>query len=154
MEKGIICTVAFDVSHHCHIAWIASHKDGQAQSLGYHSLPSLLTLSYGSQVLATKGLSRISLFVVLQKIVVSDRNLIFLLRKAYFNFSTANHLKKLQVFFFLRGNLHIWFFCLFFFLMDRFVFRSAVLICSQTCGYWSWKLVPFFSFFHSFLLWF
>lgn len=33
MEKGIICTVAFDVSHHCHIMWIALHRDGQAQRL-------------------------------------------------------------------------------------------------------------------------
>lgn len=47
-------------------------------------LPSLLALSYGPQVLATKGLSRFSLFVALQKIVVSDRNLIFLLRKSLF----------------------------------------------------------------------
>lgn len=153
MEKGIICTVAFDVSHHCHIAWIASHKDGQAQSLGYHSLPSLLTLSYGPQVLATKGLSRFSLFVVLQKIVVSDRNLIFLLRKTYFNFSTANHLKNCK-FSFSWEVIYTFDFFVCLFLMDRFVFRSAVLICSQTCGYWSWKLVPFFSFFHSFLLWF
>lgn len=35
MEKGIICTVAFDVSHHCHIVWMAVHRDGWAQSLLY-----------------------------------------------------------------------------------------------------------------------
>lgn len=32
MEKGIICTVAFDVSHHCHMR-IALHRDGRAQRL-------------------------------------------------------------------------------------------------------------------------
>lgn len=33
MEKGIICTVAFDASHHCHITWMAPHRDDQAQRL-------------------------------------------------------------------------------------------------------------------------